>query len=243
MQPYTKEILIVDSDSISRQILETRLLISGYKVLSAVDGEEALRLCNLHQPDMVILDILLPKVDGYGVCYSLRKESNIPIIIITALDDISDRIMGLDFGADDYIIKPFCPKELNARIRSVLRRDTKFYKPKPNKKKYLITIGSVSIDVAGREVSIAGEKIHLTTLEFTLLELLTTKAGQVLSRTYILNNVWGYIPERYVDTRIVDVHISRLRYKIEKDSRHPNLILTIRGVGYMFQKYHNSAKT
>ena len=237
------EILILDSDSISRQILETRLLINGYNVLSAIDGEQAIRLCKIHQPDIILLDILLPKMDGYEVCYNIRRKYNIPIIIVTALDDISDRIMGLNFGADDYITKPFCPKELNARIRSVLRKNTKFFTTNPNKKKYLFTIGNLSIDTFNRKVLIEGEKIHLTGLEFVLLEVLTKRAGQVLSRTYILNNVWGYVPERYVDTRIVDVHISRLRCKIEKDARNPNLILTIRGVGYMFQNYGDCSKT
>lgn len=238
MSPSKEKILIVDDESNVRQILETRLTIRGYNVIVAVDGKEALSLFSLEQPDLVILDIMLPKIDGYTVCSELRKKSNVPIIILTARSDISDRVMGLEFGADDYVIKPFSPKELEARIRSILRRVEKINELKFSNK-YLFQIGNITINTQNRQVLKNNERIRLTGMEFNLLELLISKAGERLSRAYILDSVWGYTPERYLDTRVVDVHISRLRSKLEEDPSNPDLILTARGTGYMFQKIVN----
>jgi OmpR family response regulator RpaB len=238
VSPSKEKILIVDDESNVRQILETRLTIRGYNVIVAVDGKEALSLFSLEQPDLVILDIMLPKIDGYTVCSELRKKSNVPIIILTARSDISDRVMGLEFGADDYVIKPFSPKELEARIRSILRRVEKINELKFSNK-YLFQIGNITINTQNRQVLKNNERIRLTGMEFNLLELLISKAGERLSRAYILDSVWGYTPERYLDTRVVDVHISRLRSKLEEDPSNPDLILTARGTGYMFQKIVN----
>lgn len=241
MELYNEKILVVDDEQSIRQILETRLSIRGYIVILAADGEEALYLYRKEQPNLVILDIMLPKIDGYEVCTEIRKESQVPIIMLTALGDISDRVMGLELGADDYVMKPFSPKELEARIRSVLRRtdikNTVVVNP-PNKN--ILKIGMLSIDTNKRQVFKGSERVKLTGMEFNLLELLVTRAGERLSRSMILDHVWGYTPERYLDTRVVDVHISRLRSKLEEDPSNPDLIITARGTGYMFQRYQNS---
>lgn len=186
------------------------------------------------RPNLVILDLMLPKIDGYGVCRELRKESKVPIIMLTALGGISDRVTGLELGADDYVIKPFSPKELEARIRSVLRRTQKPVTQKANSE--IFYMGNLKIDTLKRQVFKSNRRIKLTGTEFNLLELLINRAGERLTRTLILDKIWGYIPERYVDTRLVDVHISRLRSKLEEDPSNPDLILTARGTGYMFQK-------
>jgi OmpR family response regulator RpaB len=154
--------------------------------------------------------------------------------MLTARGDISDRVMGLEFGADDYVIKPFYPKELEARVRSLLRRSEKTSNYSSNK--YLFQIGNLTINTQKQQVFRDNARVRLTGIEFSLLELLITNAGERLSRAYILDTVWGYTPERYLDTRVVDVHISRLRSKLEIDPGKPDLILTARGTGYMFQK-------
>ena len=237
MVNYKEKILVVDDDANIRQILETRLTISGYIVLLANDGGEALKLFRKESPDLIILDIMLPKIGGYEICKRVRKESSVPIIMLTALGDISDRVMGLEFGADDYVVKPFSPKELEARIRSVFRR---IKKPPEAKRVYedqLIKIGNLTIDTQKRQVLRSGKRVRLTAMEFNLLELLINQPGERLSRSYILDSVWGYTPQRYVDTRVVDVHISRLRAKLEEDPSNPDYILTARGTGYMFQNF------
>jgi OmpR family response regulator RpaB len=233
-----EKILIVDDESNICQILETRLSIRGYKVIVATDGEQALDLFEKEKPDLIVLDIMIPRIDGYGVCTALRKESKVPIIMLTALGDISDRVTGLELGADDYIVKPFSPKELEARIRSVLRRTERSVELQKAKDQNVLYIGNLKIDTNKRQILKGGKRVKLTGIEFNLLELLIKKAGERLSRAYILEDVWGYTPERYVDTRVVDVHISRLRSKLEEDPSNPDLILTARGTGYMFQKFH-----
>lgn len=241
MKVYNEKILVVDDEISIRQILETRLSIRGYEVILAANGEDALFLFRKEQPNLVILDLMLPKIDGYEVCSEIRKESQVPIIMLTALGDIGDRVMGLELGADDYVMKPFSPKELEARIRSVLRRTELQNTPivqSPNRN--IRQIGKLIIDTNKRQVFKGTERIKLTGMEFNLLELLVNKAGERLSRSTILDRVWGYTPERYVDTRVVDVHISRLRSKLEEDPSNPDLIITARGTGYMFQNYQNS---
>ena len=229
-----EKILVADDEINIRRILETRLSIRGYKVFLAADGEEAITMFKKERPNLVILDLMLPKIDGYGVCRELRKESKVPIIMLTALGGISDRVTGLELGADDYVIKPFSPKELEARIRSVLRRTQKPVTQKVNSE--IFYMGNLKIDTLKRQVFKSNRRIKLTGTEFNLLELLINRAGERLTRTLILDKIWGYIPERYVDTRLVDVHVSRLRSKLEEDPSNPDLILTARGTGYMFQK-------
>lgn len=237
MGVYNEKLLIVDSDESIRKVLATRLTTLGYKVLTASNGKDALHIFDKEDLDMVILDIVLPKLDGYEICQKLRRKSQIPIIILSSLNSMSDRILGLELGADDYIIKPFSPKELEVRIRSLLRRTITYTQPRPQKKQYSLSIGNLVIDLQKQQVFRNHFKINLTTIEFSLFELLLKNAGNQLSRSEILDNIWGYTPERDVDTRIVDVHISRLRSKLEEDPSNPDLIITIRGIGYMFQKY------
>lgn len=241
MKVYNEKILVVDDEISIRQILETRLSIRGYEVILAANGEDALSLFRQEQPNLVILDLMLPKIDGYEVCSEIRKESQVPIIMLTALGDINDRVMGLELGADDYVMKPFSPKELEARIRSVLRRTELQNTPLvQNPNRNIRQIGKLVIDTNKRQVFKGAKRIRLTGMEFNLLELLVNKAGERLSRSTILDRVWGYTPERYVDTRVVDVHISRLRSKLEDDPSNPDLIITARGTGYMFQNYQNN---
>lgn len=235
METHKERILVVDDEASIRRILETRLSMIGYDVVTAADGEEALATFSTSAPDLVVLDVMMPKLDGYGVCQELRKESDIPIIMLTALGDVADRITGLELGADDYVVKPFSPKELEARIRSVLRRvdkDSSSGIPSSG----VIHVGSLRIDTNRRQVFKGDERIRLTGMEFSLLELLVGRSGEPFSRAEILQEVWGYTPERHVDTRVVDVHISRLRAKLEDDPSNPELILTARGTGYMFQR-------
>lgn len=235
METNKERILVVDDEASIRRILETRLSMIGYEVVTAADGEEAIATFHESDPDLVVLDVMMPKLDGYGVCQELRKESDIPIIMLTALGDVADRITGLELGADDYVVKPFSPKELEARIRSVLRRGDKNGMPGIPSSGGL-QIATIRIDTNKRQVYKGDERIRLTGMEFSLLELLVSRSGEPFSRSEILQEVWGYTPERHVDTRVVDVHISRLRAKLEEDPSNPELILTARGTGYLFQR-------
>jgi OmpR family response regulator RpaB len=204
--------------------------------VTAADGDEALAVYKKELPNLIILDIMMPRLDGYGVCQEIRKDSDIPIIMLTALGDVADRITGLELGADDYVVKPFSPKELEARIKAILRRVDKLSLHSTAVSSGIISMGGIKIDTNRRQVYKQNEKIRLTGMEFSLLELLMSKSGEAFSRAAILQEVWGYTPERHVDTRVVDVHISRLRSKLEEDPSNPDLILTARGTGYLFQK-------
>ena len=233
-----QKVLVVDDEASIRRILETRLKMAGYDVVTAEDGEEAIELFNKTNPDIVILDVMMPKMDGYGVTREIRRVSDIPIIILTALGDVSERITGLELGADDYVIKPFSPKELEARVKAVLRRTVSKDITVPTGKttKNVITTGNIKIDTARRQVYRKNERIRLKGMEFSLLELLVNNSGTAYSRNEILQHVWAYPPDHRIDTRVVDVHISRLRSKLETDPANPELILTARGIGYMFQR-------
>ena len=236
MENHKEKILVVDDEVSIRRILETRLSTIGYSVVTAADGEEALLIYKKELPDLIILDIMMPKLDGYGVCQEIRKESEVPIIMLTALGDVADRITGLELGADDYVVKPFSPKELEARIKAIFRRIDRVSTHNNLSVSGVISMGGIKIDTNRRQVYKHSEKIRLTGMEFSLLELLMSKSGEAFSRASILQEVWGYTPERHVDTRVVDVHISRLRSKLEEDPSNPDLILTARGTGYLFQK-------
>lgn len=237
-EDFKQRILVVDDEASIRRILETRLKMAGYEVATAADGEEAIEQYNNVNPDLVILDVMMPKMDGYGVTREIRRTSDIPIIILTALGDVSERITGLELGADDYVIKPFSPKELEARVKAVLRRTNAkdIVSPTGKPAKNVITTGQIKIDTARRQVYKKNERIRLTGMEFSLLELLVNTAGQAYSRNEILQHVWAYPPDHKIDTRVVDVHISRLRSKLEVDPANPELILTARGIGYMFAR-------
>ena len=229
METHKEKILVVDDEASIRRILETRLSMIGYDVVTAADGKEALETFRRAEPDLVVLDAMMPKLDGYGVYQELRKESNVPIIMLIPLGDVADRITGLELGADDYVVKPFSPKELEARIRSVIPSSGI---PSSG----VIHVGNIKIDTNKRQVYKGDERVRLGGMEFSVLELLVSRSGEPLSRSEILQEVWGYTPERNVDTRVVDVHISRLRAKLEDDPSNPELILTARGTGYLFQR-------
>ena len=227
------KILVVDDEISIRQIVEARLKMAGFDVITSSNGIEALELANLENPDMIVLDIMMPDMDGLQVCRELRKNFMVPIIMLTAKGDIADRINALEMGADDYVLKPFSPRELEARIKAVLRRTYS-----PQMKPATIQVANLTIDLARRQVSRDDVKVKLTEMEFSLLELLALNPGKPYSRSDILHHVWGYRNNnQYNDTRVVDVHISRLRSKLEKDSSEPELILTARGTGYMFQQH------
>lgn len=242
MDRNKEKILVVDDEINIRRILETRLSSLGYEVVTAGDGEEALQVYRKENPRIIILDIMMPKLDGYGVCQEIRRESDVPILMLTALGDVADRITGLELGADDYMVKPFSPKELEARVKAILRRLDKVSHSHQVFASGILSIGCIKIDTNKRQVYRHNEKIRLTGMEFSLLELLISKPGEPFSRASILQEVWGYTPERHVDTRVVDVHISRLRSKLEEDPSNPDLILTARGTGYLFQKITESLK-
>ncbi len=237
-QEAHQKILVADDEASIRRILEARLSMIGYDIVTATDGEEAIAAFNKHNPDLIVLDVMMPKIDGYGVVREIRRTSDVPIIILTALGDVSERITGLELGADDYVIKPFSPKELEARVKAVLRRTNTKEVVAPASKitKNVITTGNIRIDTARRQVFRKNERIRLTGMEFSLLELLVNNSGQAYSRNEILQHVWSYPPDHRIDTRVVDVHISRLRSKLETDPANPELILTARGIGYMFQR-------
>lgn len=237
-QNSKQKILVADDEASIRRILEARLSMIGYEITTAADGEEAIAAFNKYNPDLIVLDVMMPKIDGYGVTREIRRTSDVPIIILTALGDVSERITGLELGADDYVIKPFSPKELEARVKAVLRRTGAKETAAPAGKiaKNVITTGSIRIDTARRQVFRKNERIRLTGMEFSLLELLVNNSGQAYSRNEILQHVWSYPPDHRIDTRVVDVHISRLRSKLETDPANPELILTARGIGYMFQR-------
>ena len=195
----------------------------GFEPVLCADGERALGLFRESRPDLVLLDLMLPGKDGIEVCREIRLESGVPIVMLTAKSDTVDIVLGLESGADDYIVKPFKPKELIARIRTRLRR-TDDVRPEA------LAIGDLDIDVAGHTVKRAGEAISLTPLEFDLLVALARKPWQVFSREVLLEQVWGY--RHAADTRLVNVHVQRLRSKIEHDPENPDIVVTVRGVGY-----------
>ncbi|MEB3328848.1 MAG: response regulator [Candidatus Sericytochromatia bacterium] len=227
-----QKILVIDDEASIRQIVETRLKLAGYEVITASDGVEALEQASIHSPNLIVLDVMMPKMDGFEVCRELRKNMTTPIIMLTAKGDITDRIAALELGADDYVVKPFSPRELEARIKAVLRRTQT-----DQGKQTVIAVDHVTIDTGKRQVLKGGDKVKLTEMEFNLLELLATNPGRAYSRSEILHQVWGYRLSQYSDTRVVDVHISRLRSKLEADPSAPELILTARGTGYAFQNY------
>ncbi len=232
-----KKVLIVDDEASIRRILETRFKMLGYEIQTAGDGEEAVEVFNKFSPDLVILDIMMPKMDGYGVTKEIRQGHETPIIILTALGDVAERITGLELGADDYVVKPFSPKELEARVKAILRRMANAGSSNgAGKDNNVLVVGNIKIDRSKRQVFKKNERIRLTGMEFSLLELLMGSSGTPFSRSEILQHVWSYPPDHRIDTRVVDVHVSRLRAKLENDITNPELILTARGIGYMFQK-------
>ncbi len=239
VDPQSKaKILVVDDEPNVCQIIETRLRMVGYEVATAADGLAGLKTFGEVNPDLVILDLMLPQLDGYGVCEKLRSRTSIPILMLSAIDEVSQKIACLQLGADDFMVKPFSPKELIARIACLLRRRVGKAQGRVQEipANNLLVAGDLRIDSNRRKVYRGDEQIRLTELELSLLEVLVQNAGRAIDRIEILRHIWGYSPERLSETRVVDVHVSRLRCKIETDPENPELILTCRGTGYMFQR-------
>jgi two-component system alkaline phosphatase synthesis response regulator PhoP len=220
-------ILVVDDEQSIVDVLEYNLQKGGFDVLTANNGIDAVKLAHQHHPDLAILDIAMPGLDGLEVCGKLRHDLGTPVILLTARDSEIDKIVGLEVGADDYVTKPFSPRELVARVRAVLRRAKTQAAPTCE-----LRCGALALDPSKHEVRLRGETVALTTKEFSLLEYLMRNAGFALSRHAILDHVWGY--DFYGDSRTVDVHIRRLREKIEQQPANPTYIITVPGVGYKF---------
>ena len=216
-------VLVVDDDASLAEMLSIVLRQEGFDSATVHRGDQALDAFRRYRPDVVLLDLMLPGVDGIEVCRQIRRESGVPIVMLTAKGDVGDVVRGLESGADDYVVKPFKPKELVARIRARVRRfDSPGSEP--------LTIGDLTIDVAGHQVCRGSTTINLTPLEFDLLVCLARKPQQVFSREVLLEQVWGY--RHAADTRLVNVHVQRLRSKVEHDPESPEIVVTVRGVGY-----------
>ena len=231
-----KTILIVDDETTIVDMLVYNLQKEGYKTLEANDGEEAVNIALKEKPDLVLLDIMLPKMDGLAVCKRIRQTLNIPILMLSAKDEEIDKILGLELGADDYITKPFSVRELMARVKANLRKAEVANKASnqgedENKSdENIISVGDLTLDLNKFEVKVRGEVMDLTLREFEVLKYLANQPGQVVTREILLEKVWGY--EYYGDIRTVDVTVRRIREKIEKDTSNPKILITKRGVGY-----------
>jgi len=216
-------VLVVDDDASLAEMLTIVLRQEGFESRVCGRGDQAMEAFRDFRPDLVLLDLMLPGKDGIDVCKEIREESGVPIVMLTAKSDTVDVVVGLESGADDYVVKPFKPKELVARIRARVRRlDASSHEA--------LTIGDLSIDVAGHSVTRAGAPVNLTPLEFDLLHCLARKPWQVFTREVLLEQVWGY--RHSADTRLVNVHVQRLRSKVEHDPENPEIVVTVRGVGY-----------
>jgi DNA-binding response OmpR family regulator len=224
-----EKILVVDDETNIVKIIRGYLERDGYKVITASDGQQAINLAHREKPHLVILDLMLPEISGWDVCRILRQESPVPVIMVTARDDITDRIVGLEIGADDYITKPFDPKELVARVHAVLRRAATGSIPIQNER---FVFGDLEIDLSRHEVWSSGQPVLLTPTEFEIVATMAKNPGRVFSRLELLDRVQGDAYEGY--ERAVDSHIKNLRQKIEPDPRHPRYVLTVFGVGYKF---------
>jgi DNA-binding response OmpR family regulator len=224
-------ILLVDDELSVQKLLAYPLRKEGYDVIPALDGREALERLRENNFDLVVLDVMLPRMDGFDVCRAIRSRSTVPIIMLTAKTEETDKVLGLELGADDYITKPFSVREFRSRVKAVLRRaalaqpETQFEEP--------IDAGELLIDFEKRSVVVRGESARLTYVEFEILAALARAPGRVFSRTMLLERVWG--DAAYRDPRTIDVHIRHLREKLEQESKTPELILTVRGVGYRFR--------
>jgi len=227
-----RTILIVEDDRALIDILKYNLNKEGYHVVTAFDGGQALDVARKNRLDIILLDVMLPVIDGFEVCRILRKEMTVPILMLTAKDSEIDKIVGLEIGADDYLTKPFSMRELLARIRAMLRRSD-MLESKPPKEDISIRVGELEIDKGRRQVSVGGRVTELTKMEFDLLLFLAENKGIVFGREKLLDKVWGY--DYQGETRTVDVHIRWLREKIEADPGNPSYLITVRGAGYKLE--------
>ncbi|GAW93561.1 response regulator transcription factor [Calderihabitans maritimus] len=222
-------VLVVDDEENIVELVSFNLESAGYQVLKAYDGREALEKALECKPDLIVLDVMLPELDGFEVCRRLRARLNIPILMLTARKEEIDRVLGLEIGADDYLTKPFSPRELVARVKAILRRSNW-----TNKETRQLKVGYLELEPEKHRVTVKGIPVNLTLKEFELLELLARNPGRVFSREELLEKVWGY--DYPGETRTIDVHIRHLRQKIEENPSQPRYILTVRGVGYKFEE-------
>jgi len=228
----SNKILIVEDDQNLLATLKYNLLNEGFDVATAVDGAQALDIARSEKPELVILDVMLPKLSGFEVCRILRKETTVPILMLTAKTEEVDKIVGLEIGADDYMTKPFSMRELIARVRAMLRR-ADMAKPQPSGEEENLNIGDLEINIDRHQAFCRNVSLDLTPKEYDLLVFLSKNKGIVFNREQLLEKVWGY--DYAGDTRTVDVHIRWLRQKIETDPAHPRTILTVRGAGYKLE--------
>jgi DNA-binding response OmpR family regulator len=229
--PDSSTILLVDDEDSVQRLLTYPLERDGFRVVQARDGEQALRMFGDQRIDLVVLDLMLPKVDGLEVCKRLRADSNVPIIMLTARGEELDKVLGLELGADDYITKPFSIREFRSRVRALLRRAGL---PRERQREVeTLESGELRIDPARRTVELAGEPVQLTYVEFELLTTLATEPARVFTREMLLRALWG--DSAYREPRTIDVHVRHLREKLERDPREPDYIFTVRGVGYRFR--------
>jgi DNA-binding response OmpR family regulator len=222
MPTDTPRILLVDDEESLQKLLSYPLRSDGYEVVAAADGQEALDRFDEGQFDLVVLDVMLPRVDGFDVCRKLRARSAVPIIMLTAKAEEFDKVLGLELGADDYITKPFSMREFRSRVKAVLRRAELVQRD-----------DNLAIDFSKRQVEVRGEPVRLTYVEFEILSSLARAPGRVFSRTMLLERLWG--DSSYRDPRTIDVHIRHLREKLERDAKSPEYLFTVRGVGYHFR--------
>ena len=222
-----EKVLVVDDDVHIVEIVQAYLEKDGYRVLTAFDGRRALEIAARERPALLILDLMLPEMSGWDVMRALRPTSQVPVIMLTARDDPTDKVVGLELGADDYVVKPFDPKELLARVRAVLRR------VRPSEEKASLTVGDVVIDPARHEVRLAGKRIDLTATEFAILHVLARHPGTVYTRLQLLESVQGEAYAGY--ERAIDSHIKNLRQKLEPNPREPRYVVTVHGVGYRLE--------
>jgi len=230
--PDSSTILLVDDEDSVQKVLSYPLERDGYRVLVAKDGEEALAKFESEPVDLVVLDLMLPRLDGLEVCKRLRAQSTVPIIMLTARDDELDKVLGLELGADDYITKPFSIREFRSRVRALLRRASLPAKEDRREGERIETDGLV-VDPARRSVEVRGDSAQLTYVEFELLRTLAGNPGRVFSRRQLLEALWG--DSSYREPRTIDVHVRHLREKLERDASAPEFILTVRGAGYRFR--------
>ena len=224
-----KRVLVVDDEEMIVRTVRAYLEREGFKTYAAYDGEEALQEFADKGPDLIVLDLMLPKMSGIDVTKRIRTRSNVPIIMLTAKAAETDRIVGLELGADDYVVKPFSPRELVARVRAVLRRsEGKSAEPER------IEVGDLAIDLKAREVTLAGKSVELTPTEFDLLVFLARHPGQVFTRLQLLREVQGYTYDSFA--RTIDTHVKNIRRKLDEDPKNPRYILTVHGVGYRFTR-------
>lgn len=228
-----RKVLVVDDEKPISDIIKFNLVKEGFNVITAYDGEEAVAKVKQSQPDLVLLDVMLPKLDGFQVLRKIREHYAIPVIMLTAKEEEVDKVLGLELGADDYITKPFGMRELIARVKANIRRAEITPQPEENGEAVVET-GNLRIDLDRYEVAKSGEVIELTLREFELLKFLVVQDNQIFTREQLLKDVWGY--EYFGDIRTVDVTVRRLREKIEDDSSNPKYIMTKRGVGYYFRR-------